>query len=180
MPSFNNLTRFDDQTRRASHEAGVAIIRAIREAFFGLEAYEFLVAPQPDLAIARFRSAAAMFERTAYLYGRLAEIAPDRPLDVSEDVLATFDSAFGFHRRFGGILLRESLGNGQLKSLTTTPISSRFVIEFARSVSGDVGRGLSEVPLEPTDAEAAHRVASDITVVQMLGLAATKALDRLT
>lgn len=177
MPLFTNVIPLDDRMRNASHQAGIAIIRAIQEAFYGLEAYEFAIAPLPEVTITRLRIAGARFERTAPRYRELAELIPERSLPVSDDVLKAFDIAFEFHRLMGGAVLSQKFADDWKQRILVKPIPSRALIDFARSVSEEMGRGLREVPLEHSDAKTGQRIASDIAVVQALGLAATKALE---
>jgi hypothetical protein len=176
MPLFTNMIPLNDQTQNASDEAGIAVIRAIREAFWGFEAYEYSAIGQPDLAITRLRSSAEMFEQSAARYQRLTEIVPNRDLNVSEDVLIAFDAAFRFNRAMGGEGL-QSFSDDHYKLATTNPIPSSFLIALARQVSEEVGRRLKEVPLDYRSRNIGHRLASDIAMVQMFGLTATKASE---
>jgi hypothetical protein len=143
VASFDNIVHYDDQTRRASHAAGAAIIRAIREAFYGLEGYEFSAVPDPILAIARFRSSAEMFGRAAYLYGQLSEVVPERSLDVSEEVTWTFKAAIQFHQYMGGAVLPHDFVSARGELLNNNPILSRALVQFARSVAEQVEKGLT-------------------------------------
>jgi hypothetical protein len=176
MPLFTNANPLDDVTRNASDRAGIAIIRAIEEAFYGLEAYEFSITPLPEVTINRLRVAEAQFELAAALYRRLAKIVPEEHLTVSQEVLEEFGSAFQFRKTMGGSVLSERFADEWQNRLSTNPISARQLIEFAAAVSEETALGLEEVPLVATDAKTGHRLASDLAVIQMLGLVATRAL----
>lgn len=131
MPLFTDINPLNDQTKNASDRAGIATIRAIQEAFYGLEAYESSVVPLPEVTITRLRVAGVLFERAAPLYRSLGEIVPEQSLNVSEDASKIIEAAFDFRRRMGGIALREHFAEDWQKQVLVNPISSRILIAFA-------------------------------------------------
>ena len=137
MPLFTDINPLNDQTRDASHQAGIAIIKAIQEAFYGLGAYEFSATPGPEFSITRLQSAAEMFESAAGLYDKLAQLAPDSQIPVSVELLNAFMLVLRFQSLMDGVLLRESLTNDRRELLIRNPVSRRFLINLARDVSRD-------------------------------------------
>jgi hypothetical protein len=177
MPIFTNIVPLTGEAAIATRQAGAAFTRAIAKGLDLLLIYESPAWPDGD-APARLRDAADAFEAAAERYRHLLQhAAPDRLAAFDDPEQRGVRAALEVRETLGGALLREGLPGEPAHRVPGRPIPVRDLVDATRRMLEEAARRLREMRgPDARDPAPGRRIAADLAVMQVLGVAATRAM----
>ncbi|WP_135468498.1 hypothetical protein [Crenalkalicoccus roseus] len=177
MPIFTNIVPLTEEAAVATRQAGAAFTRAIAKGLDLLLIYESPARSDGD-ASGRVRDAADAFEAAAERYRHLLQHAtPDRLAAFDEPEQRGMRAALDVREALGGVLLREGVPGEAAHRVPGRPIPVRDLVDATRRMLEEAARRLREMR-SPDAREPApgRRIAVDLAVMQVVGVAATRAM----
>lgn len=177
MPLFTNIVPLDAPSEEKSREAGQTLTEALAQAIEALRGYETPVEGEAYARLGHLEQVADRFSDASDRYRELYDIVRDDSIRLPGSVRDAFMAAFGFWQSTGGLLLWESMRSPAVAEVEVGTTSSKALVELAERGAAEMADRLRKLRGDPKDAETGRRVAADIAVMQMLGLASTNAMQ---